>query len=70
LVSKAIKARGYVPRVASDRRYYGQLRDNVEFFILGCAKAVGIIENQDKPELNLNVALESSWMRAMGREVL
>ncbi|MBW0000224.1 MAG: hypothetical protein JO015_14070 [Verrucomicrobia bacterium] len=69
-VKKAIKASGYVPRIAQGPKYYRWLWDNVELYLLGCARGVAIVEARYLPELNPNVALEWGWMVGMGREVL
>ena len=71
-VEKAIEACGYKPRIADERQpqYHSIVWDEVELYLLGCAKGVAIVEDKYMPELNPNVALEWGWMRAMGRDVL
>jgi len=69
-VETAIRARGYRPRIALGQNYHRWLFDNVELFLLGCARGVAIVEDKYLPELNPNVALEWGWMTGMGRPVL
>jgi hypothetical protein len=69
-LEQGIKARGYVPRIASGPGYHRWLFDNVELFLLGCSHGVAIVEDKYLPELNPNVALEWGWMTGMGRDVL
>jgi hypothetical protein len=69
-VRTAVKNRGYVPRLASDRQYHPILWDNVELYLLGSQRAIAIMEDKCQPELNPNVAMEWGWMRGMGRNVL
>jgi len=70
VLQREITQRGYVPRIAQGKAYYRWLFDNVELFLLGCARGVAIVEDQYLPELNPNVALEWGWMTGMGRQVL
>ena len=70
MVASLIKKNGYVPRIATERRYHEMLWDNVELYLLGCCKGVAIVEDRYKPELNPNVALEWGWMIGMGKQVL
>lgn len=60
----------YIPRIASDKDYHNLLWDNVELYLLGCSKAVAIVEDKYLKELNPNVAMEWGWMRGMGKDVL
>jgi len=69
-VKAAVTARGYLPRLAMGQNYHRWLFDNVELFLLGCARGIAIVEDKYLPELNPNVALEWGWMVGMGREVL
>jgi hypothetical protein len=69
-VKDAIEACGYVPRIAQGHGYHRWLFDNVELFLLGCARGIAIVESRYLPELNPNVALEWGWMVGMGRQVL
>lgn len=69
-VVAGIKARGYVPRIASDKLYHPHLWQNVELYLLACARGVAIVEARYDDQLNPNVALEWGWMVGMGRRVL
>ena len=69
-VTEAIKARGYVPRIATERDFHEWLWGNVTVFLLGCRQGVAIVEDKYRPEFNPNVAMEWGWMRGMGRRVL
>ena len=60
----------FIPRLASDRKYHDQLWPNVELYLMGCKRAVAIVEDEYKDELNPNVALEWGWMRALKRDVM
>jgi hypothetical protein len=69
-VMKGVKARGHVPRIASEKDYHRWLWDNVELYLFGCARGIAIVEDKYRQELNPNVAMEWGWMVGMGREVL
>jgi hypothetical protein len=69
-VRDAITASGYIPRLASEASFHPILWDNVELYLLGCSRAVAVLESIYKPELNPNVAMEWGWMRGMGRDIL
>lgn len=73
-VEDAIRASpgGWIPRIADSRNphYHALLWDDIELYLLGCARGVAIVEDMYLPELNPNVALEWGWMRGMGRDVL
>jgi hypothetical protein len=69
-VKAAVAARGFTPRIALGLNYHRWLFDNVELFLLGCARGVAIVEDKYLPELNPNVALEWGWMVGMGRDVM
>ena len=60
----------FTPRLASDRKYHDQLWPNVELYLMGCKRAVAIVEDEYYDELNPNVALEWGWMRALKRDVM
>jgi len=69
-LEQGIKARGYVPRIAQGPGYHRWLFDNVELFLLGCARGIAIVEDKYLPELNPNVALEWGWMTGMCLDVI
>lgn len=69
-VAQSISACGFYPRLASDYDYHSLLWDNVELYLLGSCRAVAIVEDRYKPELNPNVAMEWGWMRGMGKDTL
>lgn len=69
-VRDAITGCGYVPHLATDKKYHPILWDNVELYLLACSRAVAIVESKYKQELNPNVAMEWGWMRGMNRDVL
>jgi hypothetical protein len=70
LVKDAVMDCGYLPRLAVDKKYHANLWENVEIYLLGCARGIAIVENKFKPQLNPNIAMEWGWMRAMGKQVL
>jgi hypothetical protein len=70
LVMDAIQKAGFSPRIASGQQHHSLLWDNIELYLLGCSRGIAIIEDQYRPELNPNVALEAGWMRGMGKKVL
>jgi hypothetical protein len=70
LVVTGIEARGYQARVAKDKVHHRWMWDNIELYLLGCARGVAIVEDRYLPELNPNVAMEWGWMAGMGRAVL
>jgi hypothetical protein len=69
-VKDAITQSGYIPRIASEKKYHPILWDNVELFLFGCSKGVAIVESKYKQELNPNVTMEWGWMRGMGKDIL
>ena len=69
-VSNAVRDCEFVPHIASERQLHSILWDNVELYLVCCRLGIAIIEDRYKPELNPNVALESGWMRGMGKDVL
>lgn len=71
VVSNAIAAAGFVPRIArGPSRYHQGLWDNVELHLLGCKQGIAIVEDRYLDELNPNVTMEWGWMRGMGKAVL
>jgi hypothetical protein len=69
-LTAGIKARKYHPRVAVDKAHHRWMWDNIELYLLGCARGIAVVEDKYVPELNPNVAMEWGWMAGMGREVL
>jgi hypothetical protein len=69
-VKTAVKKRGYIPRLGSDRAYCGAIWDNAELYLCGCKHAIAIVEDRYNDELNPNVTMEWGWLRAMNKEVL
>jgi len=69
-VAAGIKKRHYKPRIAAGPTFHRWLWDNVELYLLGCARGVAIVEDKYAPELNPNVAMEWGWMTGMRRSVL
>jgi hypothetical protein len=67
-VKAAIRAAGYVPRIAT-YGYHDWLWQNVELYLVGCCKGIAIVEDRYQKELNPNVALEWGWMKGMGKKV-
>ena len=67
-VKAAIRDADMAPRVAQFA-YNDWLWDNVELYLVGCAKGVAIVEDRYLKELNPNVALEWGWMKGMGKRV-
>lgn len=69
-VEAGIKKRHYKPRLANSAKLHDWLWDNVEVYLLGCARGIAIVEDKYVAELNPNVAMEWGWMRGMLRDVL
>jgi hypothetical protein len=69
-VKDAVKATAYVPYLASDKAWHHNVWENVEFYMLACARGIAIIEDRFNPKLNPNVAMEWGWMRAMKKDIL
>jgi len=69
-VKDAVTKCGFSPRLANDKKYHANLWENVEIYLLACARGIAIVEEKFKPQLNPNVATEWGWMRAMGKRVL
>jgi hypothetical protein len=67
-VKEAITEAKMVPRIA-EYAYHDWLWDNVELYLMGCARGVAIVEDRYRSELNPNVALEWGWMKGMGKKV-
>jgi len=67
-VKAAIKEAGMTPRIATFG-YHDWLWQNVELYLIGCARGVAIVEDRYRQELNPNVALEWGWMKGMGKTV-
>jgi len=67
-VKDAITEAKMVPRIA-EYAYHDWLWDNVELYLMGCARGVAIVEDHYRSELNPNVALEWGWMKGMGKKV-
>ena len=70
LVKAAVKIHGYTPALASDKRYHPELFRNIEVYLLGCSRAIAIVESKHTNELNPNVTMEWGWLRASDRQVL
>jgi hypothetical protein len=70
IVHDAIADCGYIPHLATDRKYQPEIFRNIEVYMLGCSKAIAIVESQHTKELNPNVTMEWGWFRCTGREVL
>jgi hypothetical protein len=68
-VKEAVTAAGFHPRLASDRDYHALLWDNVELYLLGCRRAIAIVEDKYLPELNPNVAMEWGFLRGSSKKV-
>jgi nucleoside 2-deoxyribosyltransferase len=69
-VAAAVTAQQHVPRIASDKDYHSKIWDNVELHMLGCRRAIAIVQDKVKKEFNPNVAIEWGWMLALNRPVL
>ena len=69
-VKAAVTSSGFHPRLANGRKYHANLWENVEVYLLGCARGIAIVEDRFNPKLNPNVAMEWGWMRAAGKPVL
>jgi hypothetical protein len=70
LVKDAVTTQGYTPLLASEKRYHPELFRNIEVYLLGCSKAIAIVESKHTNELNPNVTMEWGWLRASDRQVL
>jgi hypothetical protein len=70
VIRKSIAEKGFVARLASDRRYHNTLWNNIEIYLLGCCKGVAIVENKYGSNVNPNVAMEWGWMRSAKKDVL
>jgi hypothetical protein len=69
-VRDAVTGCGYTPHLASDKKYHPELFRNIELYMLGCSKAIAIVESKHTEELNPNVTMEWGWLRSTDREVL
>jgi hypothetical protein len=69
-VRETVATSGFVPRLASDHSFHPGLWDNVELYLLGCSRAIAIVEGKTRGELNPNVAMEWGWMVGSDRKVL
>ena len=69
-VTSAVTNRGYIPHLASNKKYHPELFRNIEVYMLGCSRAIAIVESKHTAELNPNVAMEWGWLRSTEREVL
>lgn len=69
-VSEAVKNCGHIPHLASEKKYHPELFRNIEVYMLGCSKAIAIVESKHTNELNPNVTMEWGWLRSTDREVL
>lgn len=70
LVKQAVSAQGYTPLLATEKKYHPELFRNIEVYLMGCSKAIAIVESKHTDELNPNVTMEWGWLRASDREVL
>src|SRR5262249_54860617 len=68
-VSKAVTNAGYSPHLASDKPYHPELFRNIEVYMMGCSKAIAIVESKHTNELNPNVMMEWGWFRSSDRKV-
>jgi hypothetical protein len=69
-VIKAIEAKGYIARLASDRPYHSILWKDIEIYLLGCSKSIAIVESKYTDEINPDIAMKWGWMRASSKDVL
>ncbi len=69
-VRDAVIACGFKPHLASDKRYHPEMFRNIEVYLMGCSRAIAIVESKHTKELNPNVTMEWGWLRATDREVL
>lgn len=69
-VVDGVSKRNYKPRLAKASNLHRWLWDNVELYLLGCARGVAIVEDKYAAELNPNVAMEWGWMIGMLRDVM
>ena len=70
VVKSAVAEFGFVPRIASQAEFYGDLWQNVELYMLGCSRGIAIVEDRFAEQMNANVAMEWGWMRGNGKPVL
>jgi len=69
-VSKAVTECGYMPHLASNKKYHPELFRNIEVYMMACSKAIAIVESKHTEELNPNVTMEWGWLRSTERDVL
>ena len=69
-VKDAVAECKFAPRVAGEKKYHGNVWENVEIYMLACARGIAIVEGKFKPELNPNVAMEWGWMGSTRKPVL
>ncbi len=69
-VRAAVTVAGFTPHLASDKQYHPELFRNIELYLLGCSKAIAIVESKHTQELNPNVTMEWGWLRCTDRKVL
>lgn len=69
-VTSAVKECGFVPQLASLKKWHPNLWENIEVYMLACSRGIAIVESQFNEKLNPNVAMEWGWLRGMGRPVL
>jgi hypothetical protein len=69
-VKDAVEKRFYLPLLATDDNLHSNLWENVECYMLACARGIAIVEDRFSPKINPNVAMEWGWMRAMNKPVL
>jgi hypothetical protein len=70
VVRRAVEEKGFVARLADDKFFHNTLWNNVEIYMLGCAKGIAIAENKYGANVNPNVAMEWGWMRSARKDVL
>lgn len=69
LVKDAVSTQGYTALLATDKKYHPELFRNIEVYLMGCSKAIAIVESKHTDELNPNVAMEWGWLRSSDRDV-
>jgi hypothetical protein len=50
-VTKHVTGFGYVPHLASNKRYHPELFRNVEVYMLACSKAIAIVEQAHRSSI-------------------
>jgi len=69
-VTSAVKECGFVPQLATMKKWHQNLWENIEVYMLACSRGIAIVESRFNEKLNPNVAMEWGWLRGMGRPVL